>query len=359
MGGIVMKVDGKLAFALALITLLVLAQAVSAQDTQVVTLKSDSTWKAASAVSSIEWFKPDFDDSSWGNSVGRWPTNPCVQYCGKMTSCELTCIDWMWYNQSCSNCEVYFRKTINLPDAITSATIQITADNYYWLYINGNYVGSDTSRNGYQKTETYDITSKLNSGKNVIAIKAQNDEDNIQGVALTGEVKYQTYNTLLNQLQTQIDSLEAQVNSLSNDKNRLQAQADVLGVQVQNLSIEKDELTTQNSQLQLDNLQLKNANSQLQSSSSEAQTSLDHYRAFDIVLILALLITLGVLVASLYYFYNKLKGKKPRLSEPHKRLPTEHAAEVKEPTHLAEESAPAALPAFQRKRTSSLSGREM
>ena len=353
-----MKVYGRLAFALVLVTLLVLVQAVSAQDTEVITLKSDSTWKASSTVSSTEWFKPDFDDSSWSSSVGRWPSNPCIQYCGKMTSCELTCIDWMWYNKSCSNCEVYFRKTINLPDEIMSATLQITADNYYWLYVNGNYIGSDTTKQGYQKPESYDITSYLNGGKNIIAIKAQNGEDSIQGVALTGEVKYKTYDTLLNQMQTQIDSLEAQVNSMSNDKNRLQAQVDTLGEQVKNLSTAKDELTTQNSQLQLENLDLKNTKSQLEETFSEAKTSLDNYRAFNIVLILALLITLGALIASLYYFYNKLKGRKPRLSEPHKHFPTEHAAAEKEPTHLAEEKPPTVTPAFQRKRTSTLSGKE-
>lgn len=329
-------------------------------DTEVINIKSDSTWKASSSISSTDWFKLDFDDSNWGNSAGRWPNNPCVKYCGKMNSCELTCVDWMWYNKSCENCDAYFRKTINLPDEVMSATITITADNYYWLYVNNNFVGSDTTKTAYQKLKTYDVTRYLLPGKNVISIKAQN-ENEFEGVALTGEIKYKTYDTLVNQLQTEIDGLEQQLNSLSNDKNRLQSQVDLLQQQNRNLTAAKDYFTAETSRLSLENLELKNTKSRLEQTLLETQSGLDTHRALNMVLILGLLITFAALIATLYYFYNKMKGRRPRLSEPLKRTPTEKMASFeKEVTHLSEEKTEA-VPVFERRgssRLSSLSGRE-
>ncbi|MFH1126177.1 MAG: hypothetical protein V1703_03550 [Candidatus Altiarchaeota archaeon] len=334
---------------LSVITLLAFVANASA-DIEVVNIKSDSTWKASSTISSTDWFKLEFDDSNWGTSTGRWPNNPCTKYCGKMTSCELTCVDWMWYNQSCTNCETYYRKTINLPEEVTAGTITITADNYYWLYVNGNFISSDTTKSGFQKAETYDITKFLLPGKNVISIKAQNDLDN-EGVALTGEIKYTTYNTLINQLQGEIDGLEYQVNSLSNDKNRLQTQVDTLQQQVKNLTTSKDQLTSENSGLQIENLELKNNRNKLETTLEETQSSLDNYRILNIVLIFGLLAAIGTLIAVLYYFYNKLKGRRPRLSEPAKRMPTERVDFEREITSLSEEKPSGILPGFEKKQT--------
>ncbi|MBM3309722.1 MAG: hypothetical protein FJY77_05640, partial [Candidatus Altiarchaeales archaeon] len=257
-------------------------QCVSA-DTEVINLKADSTWKATSTISSTDWFKLDFDDTLWESSEGRWVNNPCGKYCGRMNSCELTCIDWMWYGGSCSNCERYFRKTINLPDEIMSATLVVTADKYYWLYVNGNYVGSDTRKIGYTNTETYDITKYILPGKNVIAIKAQS-EDDTEGVALVGEIKYKTYDTLVNQMQLQIDGLESQVNTLNNDKSRLQEQADSLQKENTELKATKDQLTSENSNLKIENLELKTANADLQTSLSSAKSSLNTHRTLNMVL---------------------------------------------------------------------------
>ncbi|MDD5111618.1 MAG: hypothetical protein PHG85_03670, partial [Candidatus Altiarchaeota archaeon] len=116
-----MNYIGRIGFATAV--LMILFSSMSCAETEVINIKADSTWKAASSVASTDWFKPEFDDSSWGASAGRWVNNPCSKYCGKMSSCELTCVDWMWYNNSCSNCERYFRKTITLPEDIMSGTI--------------------------------------------------------------------------------------------------------------------------------------------------------------------------------------------------------------------------------------------
>ena len=339
---------------LALIAIATLMNTVSAE-TEIINLKSDSTWSASSVITSTDWFKPEFDDSGWAKSTGRWTNNPCKKYCGKMNSCELTCIDWMWYDQSCTNCEVYFRKTISLPEEIVAASITMAADKYYWLYVNGNFVGSDTRKIGYTNAETYDITSYLRPGKNVIAIKAQS-EGEYEGVALTGEIQYKTYNTLINQLQSEIDGLEVQLNSLSEDKSRLQSQVDTLMSNTKNLTAAKDYYSAETARLQVENLELKNTNRQLESSLSEAESSLQSYRVLNIVLILGILITLGILIATIYYFYNRMKGRSPRLSQPGKQMPTEKAKlEHEGGTHLSEKELKELTPMFKREKKSSLS----
>ena len=340
---------------LSTLVIVCLTQMISAQsETEVVKIKSDSTWKASSTVSTTDWFKLDFEDSSWESSVGRWPNNPCTRYCGKMTSCELSCIDWMWYDQSCATCETYYRKTINLPEEVISAKITMTADNYYWLYVNGNFVGSDTRRIAYTTTMTYDITSYMLPGKNVIAIKAQNNEE-YEGVALTGEIKYKTYNTLINQLQTQIDSLEEQLNALSNDKNRLEEQVDTLQTENMELTNTKDELTNENSVLKIENLGLTAENDEVGRHLDEAESSISTYTILNVVLILGLLVTLGALVATIYYFYNRTIGRKPRLSSPKSRMPSEEVKLEEGPTHLSDKELEDMTPIFDRKKGSKLS----
>ncbi|MDD5112373.1 MAG: hypothetical protein PHG85_07505, partial [Candidatus Altiarchaeota archaeon] len=230
-------------------------------------------------------------------------------------------------------------------------------DNYYWLYVNGNHIATETRPVGYTIAKTYDITKYLLPGKNVVSIKVQND-DGTEGVALSGEIKYKTYDNELNQLQTQIDSMESQINALSNDKSRLQTQADGLQLQVKNLTSSKDELTAQVSQLQIENLGLKNSIPELQAQLADATSRAESSRVLNIVLILGLVIAIAALIASLFYFSNKLKGRKPRLVEPEKRMPSEKmTVSDKEPSSLSIEKPAAPAPTFERGKTSTLAGK--
>nr|MDO8118269.1 hypothetical protein [Candidatus Sigynarchaeota archaeon] len=69
-----------------------------------------------------------------------------------------------------------FRRTFMLPDDcdVSGATISITVDSRYKLFVNGAYVGRGIYRcnrfNWYY--DEYDISSMLRPGKNVIAILA-------------------------------------------------------------------------------------------------------------------------------------------------------------------------------------------
>ncbi len=88
---------------------------------------------------------------------------------------------WVWPHKGASAAPetFYFRKTVELAE-IKSATVAITADNIYELFINGQKVGTDGNWN---TIESYDVTKLLKTGKNVIAVKATNTDAGFGGLA--------------------------------------------------------------------------------------------------------------------------------------------------------------------------------
>ena len=68
--------------------------------------------------------------------------------------------------------DCYFRKTLQL-ESIEQATITITADDRYDLYVNGRLIGHGRS---VQQMEQYDVSRLLQKGNNVIAVRVSNLE---------------------------------------------------------------------------------------------------------------------------------------------------------------------------------------
>ena len=66
----------------------------------------------------------------------------------------------------------YFRRTLDLQAPIKSATVTITADNAYELYVNGQKVGADGD---WYTAETYGVATLLKQGPNVIAVRVSNE----------------------------------------------------------------------------------------------------------------------------------------------------------------------------------------
>lgn len=78
-----------------------------------------------------------------------------------------------------------FIRIFCIPGGVVSASINITADNAYELYVNGKLVGSDGIVYGYvddpqswnwQSIEEYDLTSTLRSCLNCITVVVRNYE---------------------------------------------------------------------------------------------------------------------------------------------------------------------------------------
>ena len=125
---------------------------------------SDTTWKS-STTSGVGWeHLPGFDDSGWNSTIVKpsYPYPPTNWWPG-------TSAMHMW--DPSENQDVYFRKTLFLPNAVASAVAKIRVDDGFYLYVNGTQVDSYTQAPwGY--SHTVNITPYLHSGANVFAIYA-------------------------------------------------------------------------------------------------------------------------------------------------------------------------------------------
>lgn len=122
---------------------------------QAVTIISNNQWKASSTLSN-GWFLPDFDDSSWAFAVSPAPNGVTTVVNGAQS---------MWVNGTPLN--AYFRRSFNLPGNVSQASMEITADNAYKVYVNGVLIAEDVAM---WTSKTYNIAGRLRCGFNVIAI---------------------------------------------------------------------------------------------------------------------------------------------------------------------------------------------
>jgi HEAT repeat protein len=100
----------------------------------------------------------------------------------------LDAANWIWSSET--NSESALRKTFNLESAPTNATVFITADNGYELYVNGSLVGSEVGVEAevWKSVERYDITSRLAKGRNVIGIQGL-DLGGVRAVIAAGRIQ--------------------------------------------------------------------------------------------------------------------------------------------------------------------------
>ncbi|MCY2952354.1 MAG: trehalase family glycosidase [Planctomycetota bacterium] len=80
---------------------------------------------------------------------------------------------WCWTRKHLSlpwNTYVYFRKVVELPDKPQSATVRISADARYTLYVNGKRIHQGPARSypQFQSYDTLDLTVALTTGKNTL-----------------------------------------------------------------------------------------------------------------------------------------------------------------------------------------------
>ena len=102
-----------------------------------------------------------------------------------MTGCH-----WVWYPESAAHQSAapgtrYFRKTVDLPSGakVTDARFCLAADNSFVAIVNGREVGSG---NSWKRTYSFDITSCLRPGRNVLAVSATNGADTPNPAGLIG-----------------------------------------------------------------------------------------------------------------------------------------------------------------------------
>lgn len=106
----------------------------------------------------------------------------------------LQACSWVWYPESTAAPNAppgtrYFRRQITLDQSkpIKKATFTGTADNSLTLFINSQSAGkSDGSANGWRNPVTLDVTALLQSGKNELAIEANNSGEKPNPAGLIG-----------------------------------------------------------------------------------------------------------------------------------------------------------------------------
>ena len=80
---------------------------------------------------------------------------------------------WIWCagEEVPTNFYLYCRKAFTLKENVASATIHVTADSRYKLYVNGTFVGRGPARadQRWQYYDSYDVAPHLRAGENVIA----------------------------------------------------------------------------------------------------------------------------------------------------------------------------------------------
>ncbi|MCP9994140.1 glycoside hydrolase family 78 protein [Streptomyces albogriseolus] len=97
---------------------------------------------------------------------------------------------WIWFPEGDPASSVpaatrWFRRTVDLPGEITSATLVITADNAYSVSVNGREVaGTDlaTDNQDWQRPAVVDVLGQVVSGGNVIAVEAVNATEGPAGL---------------------------------------------------------------------------------------------------------------------------------------------------------------------------------
>ncbi len=92
---------------------------------------------------------------------------------------------WIWFPEGnpasgAPKGERYFRRVIQIPSGanIQTATLTITVDDQFTLYVNGEETGkSSGNTDAWRQKESFNIKSRLRQGPNVIAVKAFNNGD--------------------------------------------------------------------------------------------------------------------------------------------------------------------------------------
>ena len=104
------------------------------------------------------------------------------------TSPPLDRARWVWGHESEARCEL--RKVFTLDTIPITAKVHITADNGYELYVNGSLVGSDlgAAAEVWKSVESYDITSRLAKGRNILGIHGV-DLGGVRGVVAAVRVE--------------------------------------------------------------------------------------------------------------------------------------------------------------------------
>ncbi|MCA9105869.1 MAG: hypothetical protein KDA83_10610, partial [Planctomycetales bacterium] len=119
-------------------------------------------------------------DSAWRTVAGGFTTQAFAQEA-----------QWIWApgpeKDDIDTGSCYFRRTFSL-ERPEQGEITIAADDHYELYLNGRRIGQGTAS---RRLDRYDISSLLDRGKNVLAVKVENVQGNTAALVARVRIKEQ------------------------------------------------------------------------------------------------------------------------------------------------------------------------
>ncbi|MBD3292822.1 MAG: hypothetical protein GF393_07835, partial [Armatimonadia bacterium] len=101
---------------------------------------------------------------------------------------------WIWAEATHGqdDAPAYFLRRFELPtrlQRITSAKLQITADDMYTLWLNGEKISESTDADGWRTPEVVDLQPHLVEGTNVLAVEAR-DVSSAEGLLAEGAINW-------------------------------------------------------------------------------------------------------------------------------------------------------------------------
>ncbi len=145
----------------------------------------DKNGKASDWSAPAKWSMGLLEPSDW---QGKWIG---LDQGGKTNS--FAGANWMWFPEgnpaeSAPVCERYFRRVFELPAnaAVSAATIEITADDQFDLYVNGQAAGKGTH---WTEPGTFAVGVLLKPGKNILAVAARNVGNNPNPAGVLAKLK--------------------------------------------------------------------------------------------------------------------------------------------------------------------------
>jgi hypothetical protein len=140
-----------------------------------ITIVSDASWKSTNSAANPgcnpandpgpAWTNVSFDDSTWATPTVYTPPIP---YCPIVDTGPSS---YMWYGGNGGPNETFYRYSFNLNSPVITANASLCVDDELQFYVNGALVLEDLS-GGHSANLSVDIISYLQTGENVLAIRA-------------------------------------------------------------------------------------------------------------------------------------------------------------------------------------------
>ncbi|WP_413760299.1 alpha-L-rhamnosidase [Streptomyces sp. MMBL 11-3] len=144
-------------------------------------------WDADGGVS--PWSEPSWWETGL-MEAGQWSADWICAPPALTDAPSLEGSSWIWFPEGDPATTApagtrWFRHTFDLPDAVTAATLAITADNVYSVSVNGTEVARtdlETDHEGWRRPAVVEVLGRLRTGRNVLAVSAANASEGPAGL---------------------------------------------------------------------------------------------------------------------------------------------------------------------------------